>query len=85
MNLVAISASKATFAYSTEKCEEGTIDFVVDRSSLWSAEGLAELFNKCRLAFLGDKSEDPTEPWESWHLVSVQEETGCFLIGTEDE
>ncbi len=84
MKLSAASSSKVTFGYSTEKMEEITVDFFVNAEYLWSAEGMAKLFNICRLAFLGDKSADPTEPWESWHLVAAQESTDCFVL-VEDE
>ncbi len=84
MNLSALSSSKITFKYWTDKNKEETVDFVVNSNYLYSAEGLSGLFTTCRLAFLGDKSEDPTEPWDSWHLIGVQESTDCFVLVHED-
>ena len=85
MKLTVASASKVTFGYSTDECEDVSIDFIVNTEYLWSANGMVKLFNDCRIAFLGDKSEDPTEPWESWHLVSAQESTDCFVLVEDDD
>ncbi len=85
MSLSASSASKVTFGYCTENMEDVQVEFMVNAEYLWSSEGLAKLFNDCRIAYLGgDESEtvdgERTEPWESWHLISAQESTDCLVL-----
>ncbi len=81
----AASASKVTFGYCTEEMEDVQIDFMVNAEYLWSSEGLSKLFDECRIAYLGSESEvDDTEPWESWHLISAQEYTDCFVLIEKD-
>ena len=80
MSLHATSASKVRFGYCTEDMQEVVVDFVVNSDYLWSADGLADLFDTCRLAYLGDLSEEPTEAWESWHLVSARDRTDWFVL-----
>ena len=82
-NLKATRASFLKFAYcdGTGATEE-TVSFVVPGNLLWSSQGLAQAFDECRASYLinpGGLGFDE-DCWESWHLVSAQEDTEYFMI-----
>lgn len=76
--------SVVTFSYYKDKDDGDDIEdveFAVPDVWLWSAESLAGMFNKCRMAFLG---EDGTggEAWTSWHMKSIRQSEGFMLHTT---
>ena len=61
------------------------VSFVVPSNLLWTGEGLRYVFEATRMAYLvppGSASWDTQSEnaWESWHVVSMQEETEHQII-----
>lgn len=85
MSLECTSASKVTFAYNDEKCNEQFVIVYVPADWLWSGEGLSEMFDVCRIAFMGDESSNPSEAWESWHISECTESIDGFVLRDRTE
>jgi hypothetical protein len=80
-------AAMVVFAYSAgvNGIDYEKVSFVVPANLLWTSEGLKYLFEATRMAYLVPpgspywNSQDQ-EAWESWHVVSMQEETEYQII-----
>jgi hypothetical protein len=63
------------FAYQNEEDDEmNTVTVHVPETLLWSAAGLAYLFEKTRASFLLEPENQDFEEfaWDSWHIVSIK-------------
>lgn len=81
-NLNADSAAIVEFTYTGNPAEDKTVKFVVPATLLWSADGLKEMFERTRESFLVNPGREgfDEDAWESWHLVSVKEDTEYFVL-----
>ncbi len=80
MKLDMASAARVKFGYVTDRMEDVEIEVMVPANLLWSGEGMAELFASCRLAHFGAECDPESDHWDSWHLISAQESTDCFVL-----
>lgn len=69
------SAALVVFGY-YDKNELQQVRFYVSGNELWSAEGLARVFNRTRASFLCGPTHESfdEDAWGSWHLLKAEED-----------
>ena len=78
-----ISAAIVTFGYTGKEGKEEQVKCVVPADWFWSPEGLAHAFAALRAGFFGPEQESNRDTWESFHVVSMQEDFEYLILRPE--